>query len=190
MPKFSIVASEPLLSTRVFAVFREKAVQNGGFTIEREIVRHTGSAVMMARDAPGRLLLVRQFRLPARRRLWELPAGRLDHGEKPLAAAKRELIEETGYRARRWKRLVSFYPSPGYSSERMTVYLAEDLTAGPAQPEADESIESRWFTPEQIRSMIHTGSIADGKTLVGLMFLWHAENASKTDLSVPAPRKK
>ncbi|MBI3698440.1 MAG: NUDIX hydrolase [Acidobacteria bacterium] len=177
MPPFSIVSSKLLLRTRVFTVSREKAVEPGGITIDREIVRHTGSAVMLARDRGGRILLVRQFRLPARRRLWELPAGRLDHGETPLRAARRELIEETGYRARRWTRLVSFYPSPGYCDERMTVFLAEDLQAGPARPEADESIESRWFTAAEVRRMIRTGRIQDGKTLVGLLLLFGVRSA-------------
>ena len=169
MPRFSIVSSEELLRTRVFTVTRDKAVERGGITIHREIVRHAGSAVMMARDKQGRILLVRQFRLPAKRRLWELPAGRLDRGEAPLAAAKRELIEETGYRARRWKRLVAFYPSPGYCSERMTLLLAEDLTAGEARPEADESIQCRWFTMAEIGIMIRKGQVEDGKTLVGVL---------------------
>ena len=182
MPRFSIVSSKPLLRARVFTVVREKAVGPDGFSIQRDIVHHAGSAVMMARDGAGRTLLVRQFRLPARRRLWELPAGRLDPGEKPLAAAKRELIEETGYRARRWRRLVSFFSSPGYSSERMTVFVAEDLTAGPAHPEPDESIEARWFTTEQIRRLIQTGGIADGKTLVAFLFLWQSEDLSRAGL--------
>ena len=171
MAKFSIVSTRELLRTRIFAVTREKAVEPGGITIDREIVRHSGSAVMMPRDGRGRILLVRQFRLPAKRRLWELPAGRLDQGETPLRAAQRELVEETGYRARRWTRLVSFYPSPGYCDEQMTVYLAEELAPGAARPEADESIESRWFTTAQLRQMIRAGRIADGKTLVGILLL-------------------
>lgn len=146
MPSFRIVSFRQLLRTRVFTVVRAKAVEPGGLKIEREIVRHFGSAVMLARDERGRILLVRQFRLPAERSLWELPAGRLDDGETSLGAAKRELIEETGYRARRWTRLISFFPSPGYCSEKMAIYLAEGLQAGKACPEADESIESRWFT--------------------------------------------
>lgn len=169
MPKFSIVSSQELLRARVFTVTREKAVEQGGITIEREIVHHTGSAIMLARDQQGRILLVRQFRLPAKRRLWELPAGRLDQGESPLRAAKRELIEETGYRARRWTRLAGFYASPGYTSERMTVFLAEGLTTGPARPEADESIESRWFTAAEIERMIRRGKLEDAKTLLGIL---------------------
>ena len=80
---------------------------------------------MMAVDDRQRILMVRQYRLPAARYIWELPAGRLDPGEKPLQAAKRELIEETGYRARRWTKLAWFFVSPGYVDERMTIYLAD-----------------------------------------------------------------
>jgi len=169
--RFSVVSKKEVLRTRVFRVTHEKAVEPGGITIEREIVRHSGSAVMMARDEHGRILLVWQFRLPARRSLWELPAGRLDPGETPLQAARRELVEETGYRARRWTRLVSFYPSPGYCDERMTVYLAEDLKAGTARPESDESIESRWFTVAQLREMIRKHRLEEGKTPVALLLL-------------------
>ncbi len=80
----------------------------------------------------NRILLVRQYRLPAGKFLWELPAGKVDEGENALQAARRELIEETGYRAKKWTKLASFFVSPGYVQERMTIYLAEDLTAGEA----------------------------------------------------------
>lgn len=166
-----LTSSERLLEGRVFSVWRERATGRGGHTINREIVRHGGSAIMLARDEKGRVLLVRQYRLPARKSLWELPAGRLDPGESPLSAARRELAEETGYRARRWKRLVSFYASPGYTSERMTIYLAEDLLRGAAHPEEEESIECRWFTPAEIRRLIGAGKVEDGKTLVGLLLV-------------------
>ncbi len=88
---FAIRSSREILRARVFTVRREKAVEPGGIAVEREIVHHSGSAVMLARDEQGRILLVRQFRLPARRKLWELPAGRLNDGETPLRAAQREL---------------------------------------------------------------------------------------------------
>jgi ADP-ribose pyrophosphatase len=128
-----------------------------------------GSAVMMAVDEKKRVLLVRQFRLPAAKSLWELPAGRLDEGEKPLAAARRELREETGYEARIWKKLATFWPSPGYVGEKMTIFLATDLTAGEAQPMEDERIECRWFKRKELDRMIRDGKIEDGKTIIGFL---------------------
>ena len=147
----------------------EEATEPGGFHIKRSIVRHKGSAVMMAVDDKKRVLLVRQFRLPAAKKLWELPAGKLDEGEKPLEAARRELKEETGYQARTWKKLVTFWPSPGYVAEKMTIFLATRLTAGAAQPMDDERIECRWFTRKEIDKMIRKGKIEDGKTMIGFL---------------------
>jgi ADP-ribose pyrophosphatase len=124
---------------------------------------------MMAVDTKKRVLLVRQYRLPAGGNMWELPAGRLDPGESPLQAAKRELIEETGYRARNWKKLATFYASPGFVAEKMTIFLATDLTEGEAQPMDDERIEARWFTPKEIDQALRSGKILDGKTMIGYL---------------------
>jgi len=167
-----LVSSREQYRCRLFSVTEDYAKDSTGFEIRRSIVRHAGSAVMMAVDERRRILLVRQYRLPARGSLWELPAGRLDPGEKPLQAAKRELVEETGYRARHWKKLISFYPSPGYVSEKMTIFLATGLTAGEAQPMEDERIESRWFPAKQVEQMIRTNKIQDGKTIIGCL-LWN-----------------
>ena len=126
-----ITSSQEVYKCSLFRVTEDQAVDpKTGFEIKRSIVRHGGSAVMMAVDEKKRILLVRQYRLPAEKYLWELPAGRLDPGEKPLQAAKRELIEETGYRARTWTKLASFFVSPGFVQERMTIFLATGLTAG------------------------------------------------------------
>ena len=164
-----LLSSRERLRTKIFSVTEDHARDSSGFEIRRAIVRHSGSAVMMAADAQRRILLVRQYRLPANANLWELPAGRLDPGEKPLQAAKRELIEETGYTARQWKKLISFYPSPGYVSEKMTIFLATELTAGEARPMDDERIESRWFSAKQVEQMIRSNKIEDGKTIIGFL---------------------
>lgn len=162
-----IISSEEKYSSPIFKVTEDHAVDPGGFEIKRGIVQHKGSAVMMAVDKKKRILLVKQFRLPARQYLWELPAGRLDEGETPLQAAKRELIEETGYKARKWDKLASFYPSPGFLSEKMTVFLATRLTQGEAKPMEDERIETQWFKPKEVAGMIESGKIADAKTIIG-----------------------
>lgn len=164
-----LVSSKVKYKSSVFTVSEDEAVEPGGLHIKRAIVHHAGSAVMMALDDEGKVLLVRQFRLAAQASLWELPAGRIDPGETALAAAKRELGEETGYRARRWSKLASFYPSPGYVTEKMTIYVARNLTAGAAAPMEDERIECRWFKPEEIEGMIQAGKISDGKTIIGFL---------------------
>jgi len=166
-----IVSSREVYKCGLFRVTEEEATDPSGFDIKRSIVRHLGSAVMMAVDEKNRILLVRQFRLPAEKNLWELPAGRLDAGEKPLEAARRELREETGYKARNWKRLATFWPSPGYVGERMTIFLATGLTAGEPQPMEDERIECRWFTRKELDQMIREGKIEDGKTIIGFL-MW------------------
>lgn len=168
-----IISSVEKYKCKLFTVSEEKAVDPGGFEMSRSIVHHAGSAVMMAVDDRKRILLVRQYRMPARKYLWELPAGKLDPGETPLKAAKRELREETGYSARKWEKLVMFYPSPGYIAENMTIFLATDVKAGEAQPMDDENIETRWFTAKEIEEGIRSGKIIDGKTMIGY-FNWKA----------------
>jgi ADP-ribose pyrophosphatase len=164
-----ITSSKELLRTPIFWVTEDEAVEPGGFHIKRAIVQHEGSAVMMAVDDRKRILLVRQFRLPARKYLWELPAGRLDPGETPLKAAKRELIEETGFKAKKWTKLVSYWPSPGFLAEKMHLFVATDLTEGDAQPMEDERIETRWFKAKEIEAQIRAGQIEDGKTVIGYL---------------------
>ena len=166
-----IIASRSVYKCKLFSVTEDHAVDRDGFEIHRSVVRHAGSAVMMPVDDKNRILLVRQFRLPANADLWELPAGRLDPGENALQAAKRELAEETGYTARVWKKLASFWVSPGYVQEKMTIYLATKLTEGKATPMDDERIQVGWFKRKEIARMIRAGKIEDAKTMIGF-YTW------------------
>lgn len=169
-----IISSREILKNRLFTVVEEHAVDPDDFEIKRSIIRHPGSAVMMAVDENNRVLLVRQFRLPAQKSLWELPAGRVDPGETPLKAAKRELKEETGYHAKKWTKLASYWPSPGYVAEKMNLFLASGLTPGVQTPMDDERIECRWFRERELADMIEKGILEDGKTLIGF-FLWRSQ---------------
>lgn len=166
-----IISSEKKFESPIFTVTEDRAVDPAGFEIKRAIVRHQGSAVVMPIDARGRVLLVKQFRLPAEQYLWELPAGRIDEGETALQAAKRELKEETGYKAKTWKKLAAYYASPGFLAEKMNLFAALELTEGEPHWMGDERIEMEWMSGRQIEDMIRQGKMQDGKTLVGYL-LW------------------
>src|SRR5689334_18289860 len=129
--KARVLRSKVVFRGPVFYVTSDRVREPGGIVVRRDMVRHPGSVVILAVDdsrRPLRVLLARQYRYAARQSLWELPAGRIDHGEAPLAAAKRELLEETGYSARRWKRALFFYSSPGFLDETMAIYLDRKST--------------------------------------------------------------
>jgi ADP-ribose pyrophosphatase len=165
-----ITSSKKVYECGLFRVTEDVAADpKTDFRIKRSVVRHVGSAVMMAVNRKREILLVRQYRLPADKYLWELPAGRLDPGEKPLQAAKRELKEETGYTAKKWTKLVSYYASPGFVAEKMTIFLAEDLEEGEATPMDDERIQARWFPWKELEALIAAGKIEDAKTMVGFL---------------------
>lgn len=173
-----LISSVEKYKNKLFSVTEDRAIDPDGFEIKRAIVQHRGSAVMLAVDERKRILLVQQYRLPARKKLWELPAGSIDEGETSLQTAKRELIEETGWRAKTWTKLVTFYPSPGYVAEKMTIYLATDLTEGDATPMEDERIETRWFPAREVERMILDGEIVDAKTIIGYS-LWRRKTRSR-----------
>ncbi len=164
----------------VFWVTSEQVIEPSGVRVLREVVRHTGSVVILATldgaDGP-QVLLERQYRHAADSYLWELPAGRIDKGEKALPAAKRELIEETGYKASRWKKILKFYASPGFVAEPMTIFWARGLRPGPAQPEADEVIEQKLVPLSQAVRMVVRGTIRDAKTICGVLWLSHQRRA-------------
>jgi ADP-ribose pyrophosphatase len=165
-----IIKTKEVYSCGLFRVTEDEAQDNTGWKMKRSVVRHLGSAVMMAVDKKNRVMLVKQYRLPANQFLWELPAGKTDEGENVLQAAKRELIEETGLRAKKWKKLVSFFPSPGYVEEKMTIFLATELTQGESQPMEDERIETKWFTKKEIRKLLESNKILDAKTMIGFLY--------------------
>jgi ADP-ribose pyrophosphatase len=171
-----LTSRKVMLETPIFTVTDNHLIDPNNRKIRRILVEHKGSTVVMPVDDQGRILLVQQYRFPARDFLWELPAGKIDPGETALEGAKRELIEETGFRAKSWKKLVTFYASPGFQQETMTIFLAKNLTAGEAAPDhGEEDLIMRWFPQKRIESWIRSGKICDAKTIIGMYFLTRGE---------------
>jgi ADP-ribose pyrophosphatase len=165
-----VLRSRLLYSGKVFSVRRERLIEPGRITVTREIVVHPGSAVVLPVFSDGHILLVRQYRHAARAFLWELVAGHIDAGESPARAAHRELAEETGYAARRLRLLLEIFPSPGFVSERMWIFLATRLTPGAARPEDDERIAARRFSLSAAERMIRRGTMRDAKSIAAILY--------------------
>jgi ADP-ribose pyrophosphatase len=169
-----VVSSKVVFRGPVFSVVSQQVEEPDGVRVRRDLVQHPGSIVILAVDDSGKIpkvLLERQYRHAAGTRLWELPAGSLDPGERPLPAAKRELLEETGYSASKWTKVLYFYVSPGFLTESMQVFLATGLKKGKAQPEEDERIAVRFVPLQQAVRMAMRGKIIDAKTIAPLLWL-------------------
>jgi ADP-ribose pyrophosphatase len=169
-----ILSSQTVFSGPLFRVSRDRIIEPGGKEAVRDVVRHNGSAVILAVDNSKNkkdpwIVMERQYRHAAGRFLWEIPAGKLEAGEDPLDGAKRELEEETGYRAKKWWKLVEYYASPGFLGEDMKVFVAEGLVPGDARPEEDELIEMRLVKMSELLKSIEKGGIMDGKTLSSVL---------------------
>src|SRR5579871_3915678 len=175
-PKARLISSRVVYRGPVFSVTTEHIVEPGGVKVRRDLIHHSGSVVVLAVDTSRsrpRVLLERQYRHAAGDYLWELPAGRIDPGEQELKAAQRELIEETGYRAAHWRRILKFYATPGFVAETMAVYLATGLRAGEAEPEDDEFIYKRMVPLPTAVNMVLKGTIRDAKTISAVLWLDH-----------------
>jgi ADP-ribose pyrophosphatase len=178
--KVRLLSSRTVYRGPVFTITTDQVQEPGGIRVRRDLIHHSGSVVILAVDESGdqsgstpRVLLERQYRHAAGDYLWELPAGRIDPGEHELKAAKRELLEETGYTAAHWRRILKFYASPGFMAETMSVFLATGLRAGIAQPEADEIIYKRLVPLPTLVRMVTSGTIRDGKTISSVLWLQH-----------------
>ncbi len=170
----TIISSELVFQCSQFKVLHDKLIEPGGRRNERDVIRHNGSVVILAIDNSKSkkdpwIVMERQYRHAAQQYLWELPAGKIEPGEDPLEGAKRELAEETGYRAKKWRPLVEYYASPGFLGESMKVFLAEGLEPGAAHPEEDEQIELRLVKLSELLKLIEKGAILDGKTLSSVL---------------------
>ncbi len=165
-----VLSSTIIYKGPVFGLRRDEVIEPSGVRAMREVITHPGSVVVLPVLPDGRILLIRQYRHATRQYLWELVAGRMDPGETPKVAAARELIEETGHRAKRFRVFLDVFPTPGFLEERMFILLAEGLTAGEAEPEEDEKIISRAYTRKQLEEMIRSGKLRDAKSIAGILY--------------------
>jgi ADP-ribose pyrophosphatase len=179
-----VSSSELAYKGPLFSVFQEQVHEPGVPPVERDVIRHNGSVVILAVDDSKSkkdplIVIERQYRHAAGQYLYEVPAGKVDDGEERLAAAKRELIEETGFRAKKWTKLTRYFASPGFLGEWMQVFLAEGLTPGEAQPEPDERLQIYLVPLTEVLRLIDAGEIRDGKTLVSVMLYARRRAAKK-----------
>ena len=185
--KERIISSRTVYQGPVFSVTTDDVQEPNGVRARRDVIHHSGSVVVLAVDdstATPRVLLERQYRHAATDYLWEVPAGRIDPGEHELKAAQRELLEETGYTASKWRRILKFYASPGFVAETMSVFLATGLRAGEAQPEEDEIIYKRMVPLPAAVRMVIRGTIRDGKTISSVLWLDHVSRTGARKRSV------
>jgi ADP-ribose pyrophosphatase len=154
---------------RVVDLGTETVLRPDGRTLELEVVRHPGGAAVVALDAERNVCLVRQYRHATGGWLWELPAGKLEPGEPPLAAARRELAEEAGLRARYWRVLGSVFSTPGFCDEEIHLYLARGLTAVATDHQEDELMEVHWLAYADALQQALDGRLRDAKTVIGLL---------------------
>ena len=180
----AVSSSEVAYTGPLFKVLKEQVHEPGVATVERDIIRHNGSVVILAVDDSKSkkdplIVIERQYRHAAGQYLYEVPAGKVDGDEERLAAAKRELIEETGFRAKKWTKLTRYFASPGFLGEWMQVYLAQGLTPGEAQPEPDERIQIYLVPLSEVLRLIDAGEIRDGKTVISVMLYARRRAAKK-----------
>ncbi len=172
--KVAIVSSKLAYQGPLFDVYTDYVREPKGDTARRDVIRHSGSVVILAVDATENatdplIVVERQYRHAAGQYMWEIPAGRKEPEEATLPGAKRELLEETGYRAKRWTKVARFYVSPGFLGEWMQVYLAEGLSSGECAPDDDEYIEHRQIPLSQALEWVETGKIIDAKSIIAIL---------------------
>ena len=165
-----MVSTKTLYRGKLLDLRLDEVLLSSGRRAEREIVVHPGASAILPIIEPRKILMVRQYRHPVGEVLLEIPAGTLRPGEDPMACAARELEEETGYRAGKLAHLITIYPTPGYSSEILHIYLARDLRRGVQAPEIDEDISIVEMSLDQVLDGVRDGRIRDSKTIVAVLY--------------------
>jgi ADP-ribose pyrophosphatase len=163
-----VLSTRRVFEGRILNLRVDDVVYPNGNNAKVEVIEHSGGVSIIAQPQPGTIVLVRQFRPAIGRELWEVPAGKLEAGEDPDVAAQRELMEETGYRCSSIRKLWTFYTAPGFCSELLHLYVAEGLTLGAPEPEADEVLDTKVFGVDEAWAMVELDAIPDAKTQIAL----------------------
>lgn len=172
MPNLKVLKSEKIYSGKIFDLIVDEILYPSGNKSVREVAAHPGGAVVVPVLGNNDIILVKQYRYPIRQFVYELPAGKLNPGEDPAACACRELEEETGYQAARWKKLTAIYTTPGFCNEQLHLYLATDLSKserGQQLEEGEASLTVENIPLRRVIEMIEKGEIVDGKTICGIL---------------------
>jgi len=164
------LSSKTVYSGRIFDVLVDEVELPSGRKTSREVVRHNGAVGLVPLLDDGRIVLEEQYRYPAEEILIEIPAGRLEEGEDPDDTARRELLEETGYLADTMERVLTFFTTPGYTSEKLYLYIARGLRKTESKPDFDENIRLMEISVQEALGLIEKGKIKDGKTIVALLY--------------------
>jgi ADP-ribose pyrophosphatase len=154
---------------RLIQLATERKRLPGGYVADLEVIRHPGAVLIVPFLSRDRIVLIRQYRPVIDEYIWELPAGTRKRGETALACAKRELVEEIGYSAKDWKRIGAIYPAPGYTTEKIQLFTARQLTGVGACRDRDEIIRPRTFSKREIARLLAKGSLVDAKTICALV---------------------
>ncbi len=182
-------SSNTIYKGRVYEVIRENITLPNQVKVDLDVIRHPGAAAIVAMSDKRDIVMVRQYRHAIGDFIWEIPAGTLDHSESHLTCAKRELEEETGFSAQNWKKLGEIVPVPGYSDERIFLYLATELCEVGRHPEQDEYLSVHMISFDHAVNMIYKGDICDAKTISGIFMAGKAleDNHISTDMKKDIP---
>lgn len=168
-PAVRVLTHRRVYDGKILALELDEIQEEGGVKALREVVRHRGSVAALPVDGEGRLVLVRQYRHPVGRAMWEVPAGILEKGESPEQAVRREVEEEVGRRAGHLERWAVFHPTPGFCDEVLHLFRATQLQEAPVNRDEDEVLEVKWYTLDEARALLRAGEVKDAKTIIALL---------------------